>query len=269
MASPKRLRLRRADRCRSCERELDAGEEAFWDRSSRTVACLACGEERVEIAAGEPGASALREYERRRLRREQRARQKLGGLGSLLVRVTSEPQSTGAWRQGARGEVRVGARLAKHLDGHPVRLLHDRGVPGHGRANIDHLAIGPGGVTVINTKTHRGKIRVGHAGGLFSARRPVLSIAGRDQTRLVEGVERQVELVRAALSGCGEDDIGVRGALCFPDVDGLPLLGQLSLRGVVIDGPRPVAKLARRPGQLDSEAVDRVWHELAGLFPQA
>jgi hypothetical protein len=33
-----------------------------------------------------------------------------------------------------------------------VRLLHDRRVPRHGHANIDHIAVGPGGVTVIDTK---------------------------------------------------------------------------------------------------------------------
>jgi len=146
-----RLRLRRGDQCRTCERQLAVGEEALWDRTTRTVTCLVCGGvDDAVVEEGKAGASALREYERRRQRREQRAREKLGGPGVLLTRLIAEPQSTRSWRQGGRGEVRVGARLAKYLHGDDVRLLHDRSVPRHGRANIDHLAVGPGGVTVID-----------------------------------------------------------------------------------------------------------------------
>jgi len=245
------------------------GDEALWDRSSRTVTCLACASGKLPINPGEAGASALREYERRRQRREQHARKKLGALGWLLARVIAEPQSTVVWRQGARGEARVGQRLAKHLDGRGVRLLHDRRIPQHGRANIDHLAIGPGGVTVIDTKTHRGKVSVERVGGLFKPRRTILRIAGRDQTRLIVGVEHQIEFVRDALSRGGFRDIDVRGALCFADGKGLPLLAKLSARDIAIDGPRSVAKLARRPGQLSPDSVDRIWTELARSFPSA
>lgn len=274
-SSSKRLHLRRADRCRSCRWELAAGEEAVWERSSRTVLCLACsnGDAAVDgnaaVVAGDPGASALREHARRRQSREQRARERFGGLGVLITRVKAEPQSTRVWRQGGDGEVRVAALLAKYLKRHPVLLLHDRGVPHHGRANIDHLAVGPGGITVIDTKTHHGKIRVERVGGLFTPRRSVLRIRGRDQTGLIDGVERQIDCVRAALAHFGEDGIDVRGALCFPDVDGLPMFARLKVRGVVIDGPKPVAKLARRPGQLDLDAVERLWRQLADSFPKA
>jgi hypothetical protein len=47
---------------------------------------------------------------------------------------------------------------AKLLDSRGVELLHDRRICGS-RANIDHLAIGPGGVTVIDAKNYRGKVR--------------------------------------------------------------------------------------------------------------
>jgi hypothetical protein len=92
---------------------------------------------------------------------------------------------------------------------------------------------------------------------------------GRDQTGLIDGVDRQIDYVRAAIARFGEDGIDVRGALCFPDVDGLPLFGQLKVRGVVIDGPKRVARLARRPGQLDLDTVERLWRQLADSFPKA
>jgi hypothetical protein len=268
-ASKKWLRLRRSDRCAVCDHELAAGDEAIWDPVSRTVTCLACDLGEAPVVEGQAGASALREYERRRQRREHHAREKLGGLGVLLARVIDEPQPTEAWQRGGTGEVHAGARLAKHLDGQNVKLLHDRQIPRQGNANIDHIAIGPGGVTVIDTKTHRGKIHVDRVGGLFSARCSVLMIGGRDQTRLIDGVERQIDLVRTALRRVGEDQIDVRGALCFPHIDGLPTLARLSVRGIIIDGPKRVAKLARRPGPLHPKTIDRIWSSLGHSFPEA
>ncbi len=222
----------------------------------------------VAVLEGAPGASAQREYQRRHDRREQHAREKLGVVGVALARVIAEPQSTTSWRQGAGGERRTATRLEKRLADHPVKLLHDRRIPGHGHANIDHLVVGPGGVTVIDTKTHKGTICVERVGGLFSDRREVLRIAGRDQTKLIDGVERQIDAVRVTLAS-GGSQIDVRGALCFPDPDGLPIFGHLKVRAILIDGPKPIAKLARRPGPLDEDQIERIWRHLATTFPPA
>lgn len=217
---------------------------------------------------GKAGASARREYERRRQRREQHAREKLGALGDFLTRVIDEPSSTRVWEQGSKGEERTATRLDNHLTGTDVRLLHDRRIPGRGRANIDHLAVGPGGITVIDSKTHHGKLEV-NAAGLFGRGRRVLLVNGRDRTSLIDGVERQIGFVRSALGSAGYEDVEIRGALCFPNVDGLPLFRQLVVRDVVIDGPKPVAKLAARPGAIAPKAVERLWACLGGLFPAA
>jgi hypothetical protein len=186
-----------------------------------------------------------------------------------MARVIKEPQSTTAWKQGARGEVRTGERLAKLLGPHGVRILHDRRIPGHAGANIDHLTVGPGGVTVIDTKTHRGKVSVERIGGLISPRHSVLKIGGRDQTKLIDGVERQIEQVRHALARMDHPAIDIRGALCFPNVNGLPILSRLSVRDILIDGSKPVAKLARRPGPLHGDAVELLWTGLGRAFPPA
>jgi hypothetical protein len=241
----------------------------FLDGGGLSADTSAMDADDTPIEAGAAGASANREYERRSQRRKQHAKEKLGGLGVLLAHVIEKPQSTRAWQQGANGEARAGARLARHLDGRGVRLLHDRRVPGHGQANIDHLAVGPGGITVIDTKTQQGKLHVDRIGGLLAPRCTRLLIDGRDRTRLIDAVENQVEHVRAALARSRTDDINIRGALCFPEPAGLPLFGQLSVRGIMIDGPKPVAKLARRPGQLSPEAIESIWRDLARSLPQA
>jgi Nuclease-related domain len=266
----KRLRLRRPDRCVRCGREFSAGDEALWYRESRQVTFVECKDDAsVDLEARAPGASAQREYGRRHQQREDYARQRRGRLGVVLARVIPEPQSTQAWQRGAKGETTAGARLEKHLAGKEVKLFHDRRVPGHGKANIDHIAIGPGGITVIDTKNYRGKVRVQKAGGLFSEPRTILSIGGKDRTRLLKAVKEQIELVRGALAGTDDADADIAGALCFANVDGLPLIARQELDGVLIDGARRVAKLARRPGDLDLAAIDRIKHRIGHAFPPA
>jgi hypothetical protein len=222
--SYKRLAIRRPGACAACGRELPISEQAFWDRTDRTLTCLACDSvPRRLVDEPRAGASAQRKYERRRDARERRARESLGGLGVLLSRLIKEPRSTTAWKQGARGEVRCAERLEKHLRGLDAVVIHDRRVPGHGSANIDHILVGPAGVVVIDTKTHRGSVRAERIGGLLAPRREMLRIDGRDQTRLIEAVKRQVGYVRDALLDLpNASEIRVREALCFPDPDGCP-----------------------------------------------
>lgn len=283
----KKLRLRRPDHCRVCSVELPIGTAAIWDPAARTVTCISCtqgtdgpppppadpgpaGADLPRVDPGRPGASALREYQRRHDAREQHARDALGGLGVFLSKVIDEPASTRVWQQGAKGEVRVGERLEKLLTGSGVLLLHDRRVPGHGKANIDHLAVGPGGVTVIDAKTHHGKIRRDWQGGLFTDRRTILRINGRDQTKLIAGIQKQVGYIRAALTKLDPDlAIEVTGALCFPNPDGLPFFRRIEIGGILVDGPKPVSRCAARPGPHDAGAVKRVWTYLAHAFPSA
>jgi hypothetical protein len=186
----------------------------------------------------------------------------------LLARVTDEPQSNAAWKKGAEGEIRIAARLEKLLAGTGVRLLHDRRMPGSRSANIDHLAIGPGGITVIDTKNYRGKVRVERVGGLLSERRDLLKVGGRDKTKLIDGVERQIAAVRTMLDD-QEHPIDIRGALCFADIEGLPLLRHLSVRNVIVDGPRTTAKLASRSGTLTTAQINALWRLLASSLPPA
>lgn len=265
---------------------MAAGERARWDGAARTITCLACaisttgaGEptsgdvraaarQRPPVAIGVAGGSALRVYERKRAARERRARERAGVLGVWLARLGGDPQSTRSWRTGGEGEVEVARRLTKQLDGAGVHLLHDRRAPGRARANIDHVAVGPGGVTVIDAKRLSGKVRVEARGGLFGPRRRQLLVGGRDRTRLVYGVRGQAEEIRSLLERHGIA-CEVRCALCFAEVEGLPWFQRLELEGVLIDGPRRVAKLARRPGPLGEEQVHRIVRLLAGSLPAA
>lgn len=72
-------------------------------------------------------------------------------------------------------------------------MLHDRRIPGS-RANIDQIAVAPTGVWVIDTKRYNGKLEV--AEPLFG--KATLKVASRDQTKLVDGLVKRLELALAA-----------------------------------------------------------------------
>jgi hypothetical protein len=283
------IRLRWHGRCNLCGDDLPAGERARWDGRARTTTCLTCAAwapylvddttswvtgalsqpvGRVPDEVGVAGASALREHSRRREARERRARERAGVMGVWWERLKGDPLTTHWWKQGGEGEVKIARRLSDLLDGSGVHLLHDRRMPGSGRANIDHIAVGPGGITVIDTKTVKGKVRVESVGSLFGPRRRQLRIKGRDRTRLLYGVRGQAETVRALLVQ-RNIAIDVRCALCFASVEGLPWFRRLEVEDVLIDGARRVAKLAGRPGVHTAEEVDRVVRLLATALPAA
>jgi hypothetical protein len=98
----------------------------------------------------------------------------LGGLAAVVVgwglrfRPTSDAT---AWRRGAVGE-RHTARLLGPLERLGWVVLHDLAVPGS-EANIDHLAIGPGGVFVIDSKQYRGRLQLDPSGRLWHGRYPL------------------------------------------------------------------------------------------------
>lgn len=163
----------------------------------------------------------------------------------------------------------LAATLAKRCGEIPV--LHDRRMPGRSSANIDHIAVAASGVYVIDTKRYKGKIEV--AKPLFG--RPKLEVAGRDQTKLIEGLTRQVAAVRSALADLGHDGVPLHGCLCFVAPAGLLAGGGLpSLRTLRIDGYAlySPAKLARRlngRGPLTPERAVALQLELAVRFPAA
>jgi hypothetical protein len=269
----KLLSLRRDGACAECGIALPAGTHAYWDKGARVVVCVTCGadappdSEPTAASAPDPGGSTQREYERRRQGREQRARGK-GWILAWAAQLSSGPEHERSWARGAEGEQKNAQRLEKRLVGKPVVLLHDRRVPGT-RSNIDHIAVGPGGVTVIDSKNLIGKVKVDWQGGLFSKRRFDLYVGGRKRTNLVEGVQRQMAVVADVLAAHGFPGVPIAGALCMAAVGGLPLIGHPKLHDVTIDGARHVAKLIARAGPLAHTSVLDIAKALEGALPPA
>jgi Nuclease-related domain len=93
-----------------------------------------------------------------------------GAAASWGLRFRPSPDAV-AWRRGSAGERRT-ARLLGPLERHGWAVLHDLAVPGSA-ANIDHLAIGPGGVFVIDSKHYRGRLKLDGSGRLWHGRYPL------------------------------------------------------------------------------------------------
>jgi hypothetical protein len=91
-------------------------------------------------------------------------------MAGWALRFRPSPDAR-AWRQGAAGERRT-ARLLDPLERHGWAILHDLAVPSS-QANLDHLAIGPGGVFVIDSKQYSGRLQLDSSGRLWHGRYPL------------------------------------------------------------------------------------------------
>jgi hypothetical protein len=134
------------------------------------------------------------------------------------------------------------------LAGSHVVLLRDRELPGFG-APIDYIAIGRGGVTIVDGQPHGGKARI---------RGDRLLVGDEDRTDLVEEILRQVVPIRDALV---EERLGwvpVEPALCLLDGKGLPFRRQLRMGHVVIERPTSLAKTLLASGQVDRGTIKRL-----------
>jgi hypothetical protein len=178
------------------------------------------------------------------------------GAVTPVLKMLGTPQHVDAWRSGAAGERVVGARLDR-LRTSGVVTLHDRRVPGR-RTNIDHVAVAPSGVYVVDTKNHVGKV---------SSTRDGLRVAGRRCDQMVSGVHSQVAVVRDVL----EDQIlaadAIRGVLCFTRAE-LPWI-RSTPRGVALLNPRGLSRILRKPGPLTTDEVHRLATVLAQRLPVA
>lgn len=178
-------------------------------------------------------------------------------LGRLVTALTPKPeasQGTRAWEVGAQGEVHVAEILNRCEHAYS---LHDRQVPGT-KANIDHVALGPAAVYVIDAKRYTGRVE---------RRGDHLYVNGWKRTHLVEGVRRQVATVRQALA---EHDVPVRGVLCFVGAEWPPLAPRLlPFADVVAMCPTRLSTLVAEPGPMTVARTMELARRLAVALPIA
>ena len=294
------LPLRRDDTCVTCGADLRAGTKAGWESATRTVTCLPCLDQapapsdapesapvspsHAPIERGTPGASVAREAERRADRHRQRQAELVKAdrerrasraedhplLGRVVNLVTPKveaqpaPPQVQAWATGAPGERAVGEAL-EHIPG--VVVLHDRR-KARGKGNIDHIAVTPAGVWVIDAKRSPGK-KIEHrdVGGWFRTDER-LYVDGRDRTKLVDDTAAQVQAVYEACSDLLQGTV-VRPALCFVDVTVGWFTKPFLVRGVAVLWRSELADILTRPGPFDAAAIEQTARRIAERLPPA
>jgi hypothetical protein len=169
--------------------------------------------------------------------------------------------------EGAPDMARTLQRALRHL---PVVMLHDRRLPGGLVA--EHLAVGPGGVTVVagwSAADLPRPLTVERLCGIFGARAELLRDgACADRTALVAPLRERVEVVCRVI----EDMAPVAGALCVDgggEDDEPRALRPVHVEGVLVGGPREVAALAARDGDLHDYELAALVDLLDGALPPA
>lgn len=160
-----------------------------------------------------------------------------------------------SWRIGAEGERKTASYLAG-LEEAGFIVRHDRRVPGYG-GNVDHIAVGPTGVFVIETKSYRGRVEV------YGDR---LEINDQPRDRIIDQVYKEAVAVQIAL-GDRLSSLGltVTPVLCLHRAK----LGwtDKSVKGVRIVDGRSLAKLVRSgESRLSAAQIEGLASELDKLF---
>jgi len=216
---------------------------------------------------GTAGGAAGSEYQRRKNKHDAETDALPFGLRKLARTVFDDPQHIRAWQSGERGEIAV-AKVLNGLAVDSIHALHDRRIPKKS-SNIDHIAIGPAGIYVIDAKRYVGQlVEVRRFGGLFSPRRAELFVGGRRKNDLVKGLAPQINAVMDALSefdvptGCS-----VLPVLCFVNAEWSWLSRNLSVDGVAVVGPRGLRKLVQKTGPVNAQTRHLIYGHLAQRLP--
>jgi hypothetical protein len=143
--------------------------------------------------------------------------------------------------RGAKGEEQVGG-LLEGLGSRGWHVVHDASL---GRGNVDHIAIGPGGVFTVETKSHPGPVRVG---------------------RLHGGVLGQAQAQRKAIEGIVGEHVEPLVVFSRAWVD-RPLSRRKGVR--VVPARMLLSYLDRQPERLSAEAVERAQQRLARALAES
>lgn len=166
----------------------------------------------------------------------------MGTLGRLFVL----PQHVVAWETGGEGERATASRL-EPLRAQGFMIFHDRQIP-MSVANVDHIVVGPTGVWVIETKSFGGRVRVQDG---------ELRVNGRRRKGVREEVEREVLAVGRVVA-----PVPVQALVVVHRAD-FPLFGEQRLAEVPVIPAGDLAKrLTRGDRVLTPEQVAGLAHRI-------
>jgi len=263
---PRKLRLRYPATCVSCGISLSRGAEAIWDPAAKSVTCLACCPE-GPVDSGVPGASAAAEGTRRADRKVNEVKRKYGDYAAEVARQMADREAAASWGKGSDGESRLASYVRREV-GDRVIALHDRLIPGT-RGNIDHIFISQAGVWVVDAKAYKGRVSRREIGP-FWRRDNELYIGRRNQTRLANGLARQVDAVSAALrADAALHGTDLHAALCLVESEWGLLDLPFQIGNVWVMYPGALKKRLRKAGSIPRETMEDIARRLDLSLPSA
>ena len=93
----------------------------------------------------------------------------------------------------------------------------------------------------------------------------MLLVSTRNCTKLVDGVLKQIEVVRGVVG----EELPVHGMLCFIEADWPLIGGSFTTRGVEALWPKKLYPKLRAEGTLDHATIDSLHRLLAIALPSA
>jgi hypothetical protein len=132
------------------------------------------------------------------------------------------------------------------------------------------MVVAPAGVFVVDAKRYRGRPHLRVEGGIIRARVEKLMVGGRDCSKLIAGIQKQVDVVTAALTAAAVNDMPpVRGMLCFVDADWPLFGGAFTTADIEVLWPKKIAEHALAGQALTGDQVKTIHAALADHFPLA
>jgi hypothetical protein len=168
-------------------------------------------------------------------------------IADLEAQLEAERRRKAAWAAGAEGERRVGAAL--EALGPAWRIVHDVHWPGRPKANLDHVAVGPTGIWVVDAKNWTGRVTTTDG---------VLRQDGYRRNECTDAAERAAAAVAALLEP--QHRMLVRPVICLagsgadlaavPSTSSTAVVGLANLSGLLATGeerlsPAEVITIAR------------------------
>ena len=144
-------------------------------------------------------------------------------------------------------------------------ILHDLKLE-EVQGNIDHLVIAPNGVWVVDAKRYlNGKLERRDVGGFFRTDLR-LFVGGRDKTTLVQGVQKQMDIVETFLRGTDFPEVPVHGALCFVNIQKGWFTKPFRITGVSVTWRKHLVDPMLAPAVLDADGRTALTRLLATHF---
>ena len=270
MSEWKLITAKRISICEVCARKVPVGSPIYWSRARSVIRCEldkpigATGTNGAVV--GVAGGSARRQYKSKAEWDEDAVISRFPKMGRFLNLLNDDPQSTMAWKQGAEGEEAVGEFLAAFAKTNGYLLLNDRRIRGS-KANIDHILVTDKAVFVIDAKNYRGLVSVEYES--FFSKKEILKIDGKDRTKLVLGVQKQVSLVRDALEGEIGNTDSIQGVLAFFAADWPLISPAKQILDIKLNGRKGLVDLIQRHPKSEELNIKKISNILVRKFPAA